>query len=131
MGRLGKDPETKTLASGTTVTNFSVATGKKWKDKEGNKQEKTCWHNCSAFAKTGETIAKYFRKGSGIMVTGEIDNSSYEQDGVTKYFSRITVQNFQFPPTSKTESSDSSSDIGDVSAEPPAPTFDSNEDIPF
>jgi single-strand DNA-binding protein len=72
LGRLGKDPETRQVGE-TSVTNFSVATTERYKDRHGNKQEKTQWHTVSFWGKQGEIIAQYFNKGDQIQVTGTME----------------------------------------------------------
>ena len=95
-GNLTKTPELVALQNGTKVVNFGVATNKTWKNNNGEKQEKVTFHNCKAFGKTAEVIAQYFTKGKPIFIEGEIDNQSYEVDGVKKYKSEILVNSFQF-----------------------------------
>jgi single-strand DNA-binding protein len=101
FGRLGKDPETKYLPNGQGVTSFSVATSKKWKTKEGEAKEQTQWHSCQAWAKTGEIIAKYFKKGDQILVQGEIQYTMSEKDGQKTYFTKINVTEFNFVGSGK------------------------------
>ncbi len=97
VGRLTKAPELKTLPSGQTVCNFSVATSRVWKDKEGNKQEKADFFNCIAWAKTGELIAQYFVKGQLIGVQGRLENRTWEKpDGNKGYATDIVVDKFEF-----------------------------------
>jgi single-strand DNA-binding protein len=95
MGRLGSDVEMKQAGS-TQVAKCSLATSKTFKDKEGNKQEKTCWHNLEAWGRTAEVMAGYLSKGSKIVVVGEIDNQTYEKDGEKKYVSKVRVNEFHF-----------------------------------
>ena len=92
IGRLGKEPDVKTLASGSLVANFSVATTEKWKDKSGEQNEKTEWHKCSAFGKTAEICERYLKKGSLVYVEGRLQTRSWEDDsGETKYITEIKV----------------------------------------
>lgn len=94
-GNLGKDPEVNTTNSGTSVCRFSLATTRRRKNGD-EWEEETCWHNITAFGKTGEFIHKYFRKGDPILIHGRIDNRKYEKDGETKYFSGIVVDQAEF-----------------------------------
>lgn len=96
MGRLGADPETKELGGDNTVTNFSVATSRKWTGKDGEKQEKTEWHKCSAFGKTGGAIAQYLKKGDPILLEGRIEYRQYDKDGVTMWATNVLVDRFEF-----------------------------------
>lgn len=79
-----------------TVASTSIATNKRWKDKDWNKQEKAIFHNICIFGKGGEIFNKYVKKWMRIMVEWEIDNYSYEKDGEKKYSSRIIVKEFEF-----------------------------------
>ena len=92
LGRLGKDPELKTMTNGNKVANFSVATSKKWKDKgTGEEKSKTTWHNIVIWGNLADVAARYLHKGDNVYLEGEIDNRSYEKDGVTKYITEINV----------------------------------------
>lgn len=103
LGRLGSDPETKVLTSGSTVTRFSVATSDTWKDKDGNKQEKTEWSNCVAWQKQAEVIAEHMKKGDQIYLEGKLETRSWEDDkGAKRYATDIKVTNFQFVGGKKT-----------------------------
>lgn len=72
IGRVGRDPETRTFGQGTNVTNFSVAVTEKW-SRNGQKEEKTTWFNVSHFGKGGEFSAQYVRKGQKIAVDGKLE----------------------------------------------------------
>ncbi len=90
IGNVGKDPETKTLESGTKVTQFTLATSEKWKDKEGNKQEETTWHNIVLWRGLAEVAEKYVKKGSQLAIEGKITSRSYDdKEGVTRYITEI------------------------------------------
>lgn len=92
IGNLGKDPETRALNDGSTVVNFSVATSESWKDKDGNKQEKTEWHNVSAFGKLADIIAQYLHKGSKVFIQGKLTTRKWEKDGQAHYTTSITAK---------------------------------------
>ena len=96
IGNLGKDPECKVLQSGQMVTNLTVATAEKWKDKDGNPQEATEWHNCQIWGKGAEIAEKYLKKGSKVFIEGKIKTRSYEKDGQTRYATEIIVKEFNF-----------------------------------
>jgi single-strand DNA-binding protein len=91
MGRLGKDPETRTVGS-TNKTTISVATTEKWKDQNGNAQERTDWHNVEAWAKQGEVIANHFKKGDQILLTGQVRYDEHEG----KWYTHIRMSSFEF-----------------------------------
>lgn len=89
IGNLGKDPELKYMPNGKAVASFSIATSQKWKDNDGNQQEKTEWHNITAFEKLAEVIGEYLRKGSKVYVEGRLQTDKWEKDGVTHYSTKI------------------------------------------
>lgn len=95
-GRLGRDPESRHLPSGEMVCNFSLAVGKKWRDKaSGENREQTTWVRFSAFGKTAELIAQYAVKGSQLRVTGELTTRNYMKGEVEVEAVEIRVQDFQ------------------------------------
>ncbi len=97
VGRLGKDPELKYTPSSKAVVNFSLATSERWTSQDGQKQEKTTWHNIVAWGKQAEVINEYCRKGKQLYIEGRIDNRSWDKDDGTKgYISEVVVQSFEF-----------------------------------
>ena len=126
-GNLGKDPETKTVAD-TTVTKITVACGERWKDKDGNKQEKTEWIEVSFWGQSGETLAKFFKKGDGIVGFGKTETRTYEEKGEKKYYRSVRGSHWEFPPGRK--QSGESSGHHDDNEGPGAPAS-SGDDIPF
>lgn len=96
VGNVGGDPELRETASGTPVVNLSLATTERWKDSDGNRQERTEWHRLFMFGKRAEVIAEYVKKGDRLFVEGSIRYNSYEQDGETKYSTSIEITNFEF-----------------------------------
>lgn len=98
-GNLTRDPELKSLPSGSTVVNFSVATNHTWKDKNGQKQDSVEYHNVVAFGRTAETVNQYMKKGSGIYVEGRIQTRNWEgADGKKNYRTEIVADRVQFGP---------------------------------
>ena len=99
LGRLGKDPETRHFDD-YSVTNFSVATSRKVKNKQTGEytDTETEWHQITAWGKRGEVIAKYFHSGSEIAITGHIHYDKWEdkETGATKYSTKIILENFWF-----------------------------------
>lgn len=91
IGHLGRDPETRYLPSGDAVTNFSVATTEKWRDKQtGEQKEATEWHNVSTFGKLAEICSQYLRKGSQVYVEGSLRTRKYaDKDGIERYSTGI------------------------------------------
>lgn len=99
IGNLTRDPELKSLPSGTKVTTFGMATNRVWKDANGTRQEGAEYHNLVVFGRSAEVIKQYMRKGSSIFVEGRIQTRSWDgQDGVKKYRTEIVVEAFQFGP---------------------------------
>ena len=92
IGNLGMNPEVKTLESGSTVANFSIATSDRYKNKEGEQIEDTTWHNLVAWGKTAEIAEKYLKKGKQVAVEGKLTSRTYEaKDGTKRYVSEILV----------------------------------------
>lgn len=90
IGNLGKDPELKYIASGNAVCNFSLATAESYKDKSGEKQSRTTWHNIVIWGKLAEIANQYLKKGSQVYLEGRIDNRSYDdKDGNKRYVSEV------------------------------------------
>jgi len=98
IGNLTRDPELKTIPSGTAVTTFSLATNRVWKDKEGNKQEGVDYHNIVVFGRQAENVSQYLKKGSSALVEGRLTTRSWETDGVKKYRTEIIADRVQFGP---------------------------------
>ena len=93
IGRLGKDPETRYLANGDAATNFSIAVGESWKDKQGQKQERTEWVNVSCFGRIAEICGEYLRKGSKVMVSGKMKTDKWQdQSGNDRYTTKIMLR---------------------------------------
>ncbi|HZL21149.1 MAG TPA: single-stranded DNA-binding protein [Polyangia bacterium] len=84
IGFLGSDPELKYTPSGRPVTNFSVATTERWKDKAGAAQERTEWHRIVAWGSLAEVVAKHLQKGRHVYIAGPLRSREYEKDGVTR-----------------------------------------------
>ena len=89
IGNLGRDPETRYLPNGDAVANISVATTETWKDKSGEKQEKTEWHRVTLYRRLGEIAGEYLKKGSQVYIEGRIEYREYEKDGVKRYSTDI------------------------------------------
>lgn len=90
VGNVGKDPEVKYLDNGVPFARFPLATSETYKDKSGTRQTRTEWHNIVLWRGLAEVAEKYVRKGNPLYIEGKITSRSYEQDGVTKYFTEIT-----------------------------------------
>lgn len=94
IGRAGNDPELKTLDNGNRVVNMSLATDESYiKKGTTEKVKQTEWHNLEIWGAQADVAAKYVKKGDQVSVEGSIRTSSYEKDGVTKYTTKIKVEN--------------------------------------
>jgi len=93
IGNLGKDPELKYTPKGTAVCKFSLAANESYKDDNDNWVERTEWINITAWRKLAETCGQYLKKGSKIYAEGKLSTSSYEKDGVKKYFTEVVLSN--------------------------------------
>ncbi len=92
VGHLGQDPEVRHINSGTAVCNLSIATSESWKDKQGNKQERTEWHRCVAWGKLAEICGQYLRKGALVYLEGKLETQKWEKDGETRYTTQVRVE---------------------------------------
>jgi single-strand DNA-binding protein len=98
-GNLTRDPELKSTPSGAQVAQFSVATNRVYKDRNGAKQEEVQFHNCVVWAQQADTLCRYMKKGSAIFVEGRLQTRSWDgKDGTKQYRTEIVVENFQFGP---------------------------------
>ena len=96
MGNLTRDPETRQTPNGQSVTNFSLAISRSWKGQDGNTQEAVSFIDCVAWGRTGEVIAQYVQKGRPILVSGRLDQRSWEQDGNKRSKVEVVVEDFNF-----------------------------------
>ncbi len=97
-GNLTRDPEVKALPSGMQVTNFSIATNRVYKDRDGAKQEQTDFHNIVVFGRQAETVGQYLKKGSSAYVEGRLQTRSWDKDGVKQYRTEVIAEVVQFGP---------------------------------
>jgi single-strand DNA-binding protein len=96
IGNLGRDPETRYMPDGGAVTNVSIATTESWKDKNGEKQEKTEWHRVAFFGKLAEIAGEYLKKGSQVYVEGRLQTRKWQdKDGQDKYTTEIVADRMQ------------------------------------
>jgi single-strand DNA-binding protein len=143
VGRLGKDPETRYMTSGEAVTNVTLATSENWKDKSGEKQEKTEWHNLVFYRRLAEIAGEYLKKGSQIYVEGKLATRKWQdKEGKDRYTTEIIVNEMQMLGGKATGGSfevmdkpASSAPASAPAASRPAPAksnFDNfDDDIPF
>ena len=147
VGRLGKDPETRYMPSGEAVTNATLATSENWKDKTGEKQEKTEWHNLVFYRRLAEIAGEYLKKGSQVYIEGKLQTRKWQtKEGQDRYTTDIVVNEMtmlggkssgssNFEVVEKSSASEQSSSA--PAAKRPAPAaaksnFDNfDDDIPF
>jgi single-strand DNA-binding protein len=133
IGNLGRDPELRYTKSGQAVANFSLATSERWKDKDGQSQERTEWHRIVTWGKTAELCAQFLSKGEKAYFEGRLQTREYEdKEGIKRYTTEIVAQNVTFLGTKRGDGNSpapmDNSSAAPVSDGPPAPPDD---DIPF
>jgi len=149
IGNLGKDPEVKYTPSGMAVANFTLATNERYKDKEGNWQDKTEWHNLVAFQRTAEIVGEYLKKGRSVYIEGKLQTRSWDdkESGQKKYRTEILVNDLVLlgggreggeggsyggsRAGQKSSGMDQSGPDYDNAPAPAHPTEVTDEDIPF
>jgi single-strand DNA-binding protein len=92
IGRVGKDPEVRNTSNGNKVANFTLATHETWKNRDGEKQERTEWHRITVFGKLAETVEKWVLKGQLLYVEGQIRTRKYERNGADAYTTEIVLE---------------------------------------
>jgi single-strand DNA-binding protein len=103
IGRLGRDPESRFTPTGKKVSQFSVAVSSRWKSREGEMKESTEWVTVEAWERLGETCQEYLSKGSLVYVDGRLKTDKYEDQGETKYFTKVVAQMVQFLDSRSTD----------------------------
>ncbi|MBQ3441263.1 single-stranded DNA-binding protein [Candidatus Saccharibacteria bacterium] len=144
-GNLTRDPELRTTTGGSNVCSFAVAVNRVYKGTDGENKEEVSYIDCVAWGKLGEMIANYAKKGSGVLVSGRLNQRSYEgKDGVKRSRTEIVVEDFNFvgqnpvgsrdggsySPSTSTSSSSSSDESSDMPSDIPEGEVDLSE-IPF
>lgn len=97
LGRLGKDPEIRSFQNGGKVVNLSVATSERFKDRDGNQQERTEWHSVAIFNdKLGEIAERYLRKGALVYLEGQLQTRKWQdQAGQDRYSTEIVLRQYR------------------------------------
>jgi single-strand DNA-binding protein len=132
IGNLGRDPEVRHTTSGQTVASFSLATSRKWRDRDGNRQEQTEWHNIVCWGRQAEIAGQYLTKGRQIYVEGRIQTRSWDdqQSGEKKYRTEVVCDNFQMLG-SRGSGSEYGGGPESSPAEPASDDGPDDDDIPF
>ena len=96
IGNLGRDPETRYTTGGDAICNLNIATSEQWKDKSGEKQERTEWHRVVLFGRQAEIAGEYLKKGRSVYIEGRLQTRKYtDKDGVEKYSTEIVGDRMQ------------------------------------
>lgn len=138
IGNLGKDPELRYTPSGQAVATFTLATTERWNDRNGQRQDRTEWHNVVAWGKLGELVNQYLKKGRSAYIEGRITTRSWDdKDGNKRYKTEIVASQIQFLGSTNQASmeSEGSTEHGmpDFDARPPVSEHPpmSEDDLPF
>lgn len=130
-GNLVRDPELKKLPSGKSVCEFTVAVNNSWKDEQGNKKEDTGFFACNAWGRTAEVICEFLKKGNPIFVIGRLKTDSWEKDGVNQYKTKVSVTEFQFVGTAKSEPKPTAARTAPPKDKPDPDLDVQPDDVPF
>ncbi len=134
VGRLGSDPEVKTISQGQTVAKISVATSESWTGKDGQKQERTEWHRVTVWGKLAEICGKHLTKGRQVYVEGKLQTRSWEdQQGQKRYATDIVASTVQFLGAANERSTSTTGSGDDMNYQDfgPEPSFQGGDEIPF
>src|SRR5262247_1374194 len=133
IGNLGKDPEVRFTANGRAVARFPIATSEVWNDADGNRQERTEWHNIIVWGKQGETCGQYLSKGRQVFIEGSIRSRSYDdKSGNKRYITEIVARDIRFLGGGGGQGRQTDSSFTAPPGEDaPAPAAADDDDIPF
>ncbi|MEM7072590.1 MAG: single-stranded DNA-binding protein [Pseudomonadota bacterium] len=145
VGNLGRDPEIRTMQSGDKVANLRLATSERWKNRDGEPQERTEWHTVTIFGRVAEVAERYLRKGSKILIEGQLRTRKWQdQQGMDRYSTEVVVSGFGGQMTmlgSRNDNSDQDWSAGNHSSgasgtkpqgdAPAHQHHDFDDDIPF
>ena len=135
LGRLGGDPKFKQANGGIAICTFSVATSRRYKDRDGNRQEDTEWHNVTVFNRQAEVANQYLKKGSEVYIEGRLHTRTYDKDGQKHYVTEIICESLQLGAKPKGEDGGAPSGFESPASRPTQSRagFGSmpDEDIPF
>lgn len=130
IGNLGKDPELRYTPSGKAVASFSIATTNQWKDKDGQKQERTDWHNIVVWGRQAEIAKDYLRKGKQIYLEGRIQTRSYDdKDGNKRWITEIVADRFLM--LGRKGEGDAADEFPPPPSASDAPGAPNDDDLPF
>ena len=131
VGRLGKDPEVRYTPDGTMVATFTMATNEQWRDKNGEKVEKTEWHRIVTYRRLAEICGSYLSKGSLVYIEGRLQTRSWEdKDGNKRSTTEIVAQNMQMLDSKGKDSGENPKASGGRPFSP-ASEMPGDDDVPF
>ncbi len=139
VGNVGKDPVVQYVKEDVPVARFTLATSETYRDKSGEKQTNTEWHNLVVWRGLAKVVEQYIKKGSQLYVEGKLTTRSYEKDGATKYFTEIVVNNLEMlgkagetssMPSKEGNQSAQTNEINDFDSKE-ATSFEETDDLPF
>lgn len=126
IGRLTRDPELRTTPQGQQVASFGVATNRVWTNQNGERQEKTEFHNVVVWRKLAEICGQYLSKGQLVMIEGRLETRSWEgQDGIKRSRTEIIAENMQMGP----RAANAATELGQVSPKEEIPTVQMEEPV--
>lgn len=137
IGNLGKDPEVRYMPNGDAVANVSIATTDVWKDKDGNKQEKTEWHRVTFYKKLAEIVGEYLKQGRQVWIEGRLETRKWtDKAGVERYTTEIIASDMKMLGKKEGGGRDTSTQEepktqGSPSVKPGGGFDDMDDDIPF
>lgn len=140
IGNLGKDPETRYMSNGDAVTNITVATTYTWKDKNGEKQEKTEWHRVTFYRKLAEIADEYLKKGQSVYIEGRLETRKWDdKNGIERYTTEIIANDMKMLSSRSGSGGFESPEHKEDSSTSPRPSSvksttgfdDMDDDIPF
>ena len=135
VGNLGREPDIKYSGDGKAIANLAIATSESWKDKEGQKQERTEWHRVVVFGKLADICQRYLHKGSKVFLEGKIQTRKWDKDGVAQYTTEVVLSGWNstlMMLDSKGEPVEPTEEVSESPKIEPVDDFDDKmEDIPF
>lgn len=133
VGNLGKDPEVRHLENGAAVANFPIATSETYKDKNGDRQEITEWHNIVLWRGLAEIAEKYLRKGNQVYIEGKLKTRSWQdKDGNTRYTTEVVGDNMTMLGSRSDNNPGPQDNVQSSNSEPSLPSSkDEDDDLPF
>lgn len=113
VGNLGRDPEVRNMQNGDKVANLNIATSERWRDRDGNNQEKAEWHRVVIFGKIADVAERYLKKGSKVLIEGKLQTRKWtDQSGQEKYSTEVVVSGFGGNMTMLDGRGDGDGDLG-------------------